>query len=340
MPEEKPIVYILHGDDPLAINRFVDGMAARLGDPATAELNITRLEGQQANDEEVRTAALAIPFLAERRLVILTQPLARLNSEAARDRFQAFLDGLPQSTALVLIVEDQWSRGRWSVLHESHWLLKWAHKAEKRALLRAFALPQPAEMPAWVRSYAKELGGQIEPAAAQALAESTGNDTHQASREVEKLLLYVDFQRPVTVEDVELLCAGGKQVGVFEMVDALALGNTAAALRLLQGLFDQQDAISLFGMVVRQFRLLIQMRELLDEGAPAAQAAKELNQPDFVIRKLTSQARRFSLEDLEAIYHRLLEMDLGFKSSQLTPELALETLIAGLQEMQPAQSSR
>jgi hypothetical protein len=42
---DKPVVYILHGDDEFAIAEFIAGMEKKLGDPVTADLNITRLDG-------------------------------------------------------------------------------------------------------------------------------------------------------------------------------------------------------------------------------------------------------------------------------------------------------
>lgn len=117
---EKPVVYIVHGDDQLAIKRFLSVMIERMGDPSMAELNTTRMDGRQASEDDLRSAANAMPFLAERRLVILSHPTARLTTDAGRKRFQTLLDGLPDSTALVLVVEDTFERRDWKALHGNH----------------------------------------------------------------------------------------------------------------------------------------------------------------------------------------------------------------------------
>jgi DNA polymerase III subunit delta len=61
---EKPVVYIVHGDDSLAIKRFISGMLEKMGDPSIAEMNTTRLDGRQASEDEIRSSANAMPFLA------------------------------------------------------------------------------------------------------------------------------------------------------------------------------------------------------------------------------------------------------------------------------------
>lgn len=328
-PDQKPTVYIFHGDDHLAIRRHVNELCAELGDPSFADLNITRLDGRQSSDEDLRSAANAMPFLTDRRLVFLTNPFTRLNNDAARKRFTALLDGLPESTGLVLVVEDTFERRDWKTLTSAHFVRRWVSAAGSRAKYTLCQLPAVREMIEWIRKEARSQGGQFSPQAAAALMAHVGNDTRMASLEIEKLLIYVDFKRPVEADDVNELTAQGGQADVFEMVDALAGGNTRQALNLLHRLLEAQEPLSLFGMIVRQFRLLVQARELLDEGQ-GAHISGELRLPSFVADKLTAQARRFSMAQLEDLYHRLLILDETMKTGQAPADLALDTFVAEL----------
>ncbi len=328
-PIEKPIVYILHGNDEFEITKAVEMLYERMGDPGMAELNTSRLDGRQSSEEDLRTAATAIPFLAERRLVILSHAMAKLNGAGAQARYEKFFNSLPELTALVLVIEDSIERrGQWVSLRETHWLRKWAKKAGLRARLQTYALPSLNEMPVWIMNYAREMGGQFHPTAAQALASHTGSDTRLAGQEIVKLLTYVDFTRRIETDDVETLVAPGGQANIFEMVDALAVRNKTAALKQLHALLEEQEALSLFGMVIRQFRLLIQAREILDERGTAAVIQQEMGIARFIADKLYLQAQRFDMRELEGIYHRLLEIDEAVKTSQMPGDLALDLLVA------------
>ena len=77
MAETPPVVYFLHGEDEYAIAQTLADLEKRLGDPATADMNTTRLDGATYNLDQLLSVASAMPFLAKRRLVILTNPLAR-----------------------------------------------------------------------------------------------------------------------------------------------------------------------------------------------------------------------------------------------------------------------
>ena len=83
-------------------------------------------------------------------------------------------------------------------------------------------------------------------------------------------------------------------------------------------------------MVVRQFRLLIQAREILDARGNQNDVARALGVHPFVAEKTTQQAARFSIESLEAIYHQLLSIDERVKTSQVTLDLAMDTLVVEL----------
>jgi DNA polymerase-3 subunit delta len=83
-------------------------------------------------------------------------------------------------------------------------------------------------------------------------------------------------------------------------------------------------------MIVRQFRYLIQAREILDGRGNKDDMARAVQIHPFVAEKAMQQAARFSMESLESIYHELLKIDEGVKTSQVTLDLALDTLVVEL----------
>jgi DNA polymerase-3 subunit delta len=213
---------------------------------------------------------------------------------------------------------------------EKHWLVKWAEKNEKLMQTKAFMLPRLKEMTGWIVNETKKQEGQIEPRAAEMLKEMVGVDTRQAGMEIAKLLAYVNWARPINSQDVESVCIVTSQQSVFDFVDALSNGNGKVAQHLLHRLLETEDLFSLWGMVVRQFRLLIQAREILDGRGNKDDVARALGVHPFVAEKTTQQAARFSIESLESIYRKLLRIDEGVKTSQMTLDLALDTLVVEL----------
>ncbi len=307
-------ILLLHGNDEFAIATRLAALQARL-DAATADMNFSRMDGRALDLEALHAALNAIPFLASRRLLILDHP-----SSQPKDRLLELLEHCPPTTEVVLVET--------AILKPDHWLMRWAQKSN--VTVEACILPRRWEMPRWIEAEAKRQGGQIETAAAMRLAEMVGEDTRQAAQEITKLLTYVDWQRPVTLTDVERLAVTTAHSNVFEFVDALAGGHGRQAQRILHRLLEEEDLLAVWGMILRQFRLLLLTREILEGGGGPPQVQNELLLHEFVAQKMTAQARRFSLTELESIYRNLLAIDEDAKTGQVPLEVALDALVARL----------
>ncbi|MGE5374788.1 MAG: DNA polymerase III subunit delta [Bacteroidota bacterium] len=319
-----PNVFFLYGSDEFAISRKLKDFETDFGDPTSADMNTARLDARSMSEDDLGNAVNAMPFLAKRRLVLLANPSSKYNNPQVRKKFQEFIEKTPETARLVLY-ESVEPRDA-----EKHWLVKWAEKNEKAIQARAFMLPRLKDMTGWIVNETKNQEGKIEPRAAEVLKEMVGVDTRQAGMEIAKLLAYVNWSRPVTVQDVEAVCVMTSEQSVFDFVDALANGNGKAAQHLLHRLLETEDEFSLWGMVVRQFRLLIQAREILDGRGNRDDVARALAVHPFVAEKAAQQASRFSIESLEAIYHRLLNIDERVKTSQVTLDLAMDMLVVEL----------
>ena len=319
-----PNLYFLFGNDEFAIARKLKEFESDFNDPTSADMNTARLDARTVSDNDLNNAVNAMPFLAKRRLVLLANPTSKYNNASSRKKFLEFIEKAPDTTRLVMYESVDPKEA------DKHWLNKWAGKNDAKVQTKAFMLPRLREMSGWIVNETKNQGGQIEPRAAEMLKDMVGVDTRQAGMEIAKLLAYVNWARPVTGSDVEAVSIVTSQQSVFDFVDALSNGNGRSAQHLLHRLLETEDPFSLWGMVVRQFRLLIQAREILDGRGNKDDVARALGVHPFVAEKTTVQAGRFSVESLEYVYRKLLAIDEGVKTGRVTLDLALDTLVVEL----------
>jgi DNA polymerase-3 subunit delta len=333
MHQPKPTVYLIYGDDEFAIHRIVHQLQEKLGDPTTAAMNVQRFSVMGLDMGALEETCSAIPFLSHRRLIILdhAEQLTRDKKwdETQRERFYNFLENIHETTALVLIEHvDIQSKKKLDDYKNRSPLYRWAEPYHPhRAYLIPCSTPKGGAFLHWLMEHCKDLGGEIEPTAAHMLAELVSEDPLLADQEIKKLLDYVDLGRPIGNDDVERLTPFHGQSNVFAMVDAIGLRHGQEALGHLHRLLEDSDPRYAFSMIVRQFRLLLQAREALDNGQNPNQV---LHVPGFVADKISAQARNFTLTDIERIYHNLLAIDLASKTSQASYEVELDRLIAEL----------
>jgi len=265
-------IHFLYGTDEFAISRRIHEIASQTDRDG---MNTSRFEARLVSDEELNNAVNSMPFLSDKRLVILSNPSQKYNSKETQKKFTAFLEGV-QSTTVLILHESLESKEA-----EKHWLVKWTSKpkpAGRDLLVRVEPLmaPKVRDMTGWIVNETKKQGGRISSSAAAKLAELVGADTRQASQEIAKVLTYVNWDRLVDLPDVEAVCVSTASVDIFELVDSIALGDGKRALSLLRKMLEDKNAAEIFPMVIRQFRLLIQAREIMDARGMVQDVQEEI----------------------------------------------------------------
>ncbi len=322
MPADPPVVYLLYGEDDFTISQYLKELEGKLGDPTNAILNINRLDGAKCTLDELRTAVRAVPFMSKRRLVIVTQPLSRINSPESQIEYVKLLDEVPKTTALVLIES--------RFLKEGHWLIQWAKGAKKKAYLRSFSTPKGGNMVRWIQENVEQKGGNITRQAAFLLSGYVGEDLWLASHEIHKLISYTNKERVIDEDDVSFVALSIPQGDIFDLVDAMGTLNIRLAMSKLRILLEDQDPSYVFLMVMRQIRLVLLAKEIILQGGSQKEVAKKLQLHPYVAGKVSEQALNFSKESLEKSYKKLLLIDQRIKLSQVELDVALESFVAGL----------
>jgi len=313
--------YLFHGKDTFSQHEFLAGLLAKEGDADMVSLNTTRLSGK-VTFNELQGACDAVPFLARVRVVIVEGLFAAGVDKAFLDRLAAYLPTLPATTRLFFLEAD--------ALPPNHRLLQLIDK-DKTGRVKRFDQPEGNDLERWLRGHVAERGGRIAPAAVQALAANVGSDLAALGNEVEKLLLYVGPEGTITAEDVALLSPYSSEAEIWDLVDALGGRQSARVAVLFQEKLNEgKEPFYLFSMFIRQFRLLLQTKSLLESGERAAGIAQQLKLRPFVAEKLARQAAGFSMAQLEQIYRRLLEIDMQAKTGQTDLVTALHLLTAGV----------
>ncbi len=313
--------YLFHGQDTYSQREFLAGLLAKEGDADMLSLNTTRLSGK-VSFNELQSACDAVPFLARVRVVIVEGLLAATPDKAFLDRLVAYLPALPATTRLFFVESAD--------LSPNHRLVQLAEK-EKLGRVRHFALPQGGELDRWIRGHVEAGGGRIAPQAVQLLAANVGSDLAALGNEIDKLLLYAGPEGTIAAADVTRLSPYAAEASIFDLVDALGARQPARAAALFQQKLNEgADPFYLFSMFIRQFRLLLQTRSLLDAGERPAAVTQQLKLHPRVAEKLVAQARGFSLPQLEHIYRRLLQIDVETKTGQADLLTALHLLVAGV----------
>jgi len=331
--------YILHGEEEFTRQEEVAKLRAQVMAQGMGDLNICYLDGRRVSLAELVNACSTVPFLAERRLIIVEDLLQRLeprkrgrdvedadeapaapDSEYAK-QLLAYLPQLPPHARLVFLEH--------RTLSAKNPILQYAQK-DRQGYTRLFGVPDDDRLQEWVQQRARDKGASIAREAAQLLIASAGHDMRSLDAELEKLAAFADYGRPITTEDVRALVVAWQESDVFALVDSLGLRNRQLAMQQLHALLaNQANELYLLTMIARQFRLLIAAKDLAEEqGLRGAELKRELGVSyDFIVKKLLTQSQRFQEHELVEIQRRIVELDQAIKTGQIEGLLGLELLV-------------
>ena len=336
------MIHLLYGEDTLSLDEKLAALRAIDAPDDLYDVNSTTIDGASANLTELEMAWSAMPFLADKRVVIVRGLLARFEprrgrargasrprSKAAAGEWDGLADRLanaPPSTELIFV---EGSVARNNTLFRA---------ISKVAEVHRFALPSAREMPQWVRERADKMGAAIEPRAIAALTEAIGNDTRLVDMELQKLALYRSGQR-IRRQDVEAMVSYAKEANIFAAVDAALEGRAGVALRMKHQLMEAGSSpIYLITMIARQVRFLILAKDLKSRGLRQDEIGERMSLRGYPLTKTLQQEGRFSAQQLVEMHRRLLEADLSIKTGAADEQTALDTLIVALAE--PTQAGR
>jgi DNA polymerase III subunit delta len=325
MTDELKPAYLLAGSDRPKIDRALYRLRSRFSADAVEGHDATN---ESAEDVVAACNALGL-FAADGRLVVVAGAEAWKADDAKA--IAAYLKAPSPATTLVLVAGE---------LKKDSPLAKAVAPAGEVLL---WDVPKGG-LQAWVAEQLKLRGASATSDACRALIELVGDDLYELAGEVDKLAVWAAGDR-LTEADIEALVSARAEASSFALTDAWGArdvpGVLAAAEQLLERTGDPRSrtiprVVAILTSHVSRVRAC---QAFEAEGLSASDAAGRLRQHPFYVRKLYSQARNFTLEELRDSTVRLAELDHALKGgSRLPADLELERALIEL-TAPPAQSA-
>lgn len=315
--------YLFTGEEEHVKERALAVLRKKLLPEGLEALNETVLMNPPAGD--IIAAAQTLPMMAERRLVIVRDSALLGSGKAAGEAdgaaaLDAYLDRLPDTASIVFYVRGK-ADGR----------KKLTAALGKKGVAVQFDPLGDSELYRWIAQTAKGYGKAIDISTSSLLAFTAGRELLTLQQEIAKLAAYAGARDAITREDIAAVVTPTLECTVFQMVDAIVAGKEADAHRLLKAMLENGEArIGILAMMARQYRNLLHLKLMQQNGAPQGEIQKKLGVPAFAMRRLTEQARGADAGALRMKLDLCVDTDYAIKSGRMREDAALERAIARL----------
>lgn len=300
--------HLLYGEERYMVRYYKNTLIQRLSQPDD-EMNRTFFRGKTTEPPQIAEAAQVLPFFAENRLLVVEDSGFFKNSNDMIEYVEEF----PETTYLVFVEREIDKRNRF---------FKWMNK---NGCVTECVHQQERMLKQWIAGYVKKAGKSISGQGVEHLLERVGTDMEMLSNELEKCIGYVGERETIDVADVDAIASGLTVSKIFDMIDAVALGEKNRALRLYDDLLANKEApMSILHLFSRHINILLQMKECSSMGLNQSETAKKCGVPPFTVPKYRKQAALFATDRLLAMLEGRLEYEERFKSGRLSDQLAVE----------------
>lgn len=258
------------------------------------------------------------PFLAEKRMLILK----RLISDGTKELHSALLpyfapEGLADDTIVVVWDESPKPRAK-----DSKVLVE---QLITQPYSQAFEIPTGYALKGWITAQVQARGGTIESAATEQLSVLSGVSVAQLSHIIDQLVAYA-AGRDITAADVTEFTPLKAEDNIFELVDTAISGNKQKAFTLLREQYRTgKDAHYMFAMLLRQYRIMLDIADILERRVRPD--AKAMGLHPFVLKKTMAVVQSKSYQSIVQSYQQLLDIDIAIKQGAGNAEVLIDAFV-------------
>lgn len=298
-------------------------------------MNMAVFQGKKIEVGPLIELAETMPFFAERRLIVVEN--SNFFKNATPD-LADYLKSMPDTACFLFVENEVDKRGKmYKAVKEKGRIVEMGRQDEKTLIY-------------WIAGHVKREGRQIKESTIRYLLSKSGTDMENLEKELEKLFTYTlpeevfpggnsadsgereaevpKQSREITVEDIDAICTTQISNKIFDMVEAVAAKQQKKALNYYYDLLAlKEPPMRILYLLARQFRLLLEVKDLLGRGHDKAQIAKTAKLHPFVAGKYMRQCKTFSKAELRVIMEEAAGMEELVKTGRLNDVMSVEIFI-------------
>ena len=307
--------YLFYGEEGYLVSLYKKKLIKAITGDNT--FNLTIME-DKPDMHELYSLSETLPFMADKRLIVLDRcNVFRLGEEVSKG-FAKFLKNIPEYLCLLIIEVSVDKRKKvYTAVNEVGYTCEFGTQSE-------------ANVTAFITDRCKAEGIQIEKPVAHEIYVRTGGDLGIITGELEKLFSYTLGRDVITIDDVKAICSVRVEARVFDMIDAIAYRDKRKTYTLYFDLLAvKEPAMKILMLMESHFKGLLQVSE--SPKMPVGELAKTIGMKGvapFVAGRYLKQVKAFTSERLRQITEMFADTEEDIKTGRMTDKTGVELMIA------------
>ncbi len=314
-------VILYHGTDTFMIKSLIKKY---IQSSSVDEFNITYYDMEEVDVEEAMNDALTIPFLVEKRIVVLKNTYFLSNSKPPRgapkhnlEAFKRYLDNPVDETVLLI--------GAPYKIVKSKAITKFVLKHCKEEECNPITA---ADKSRWINNQLAKRKKRINKDALEELNIRLNTDSEILYNEMQKLVLFCEDIEVITLDIVKQVITRNIEDNVFNLSKSILNNNKKEALSIYHDLmYHNEDPMKIIGILVRQYQNILYIKRMKRLGYSKDQMAEYLNVHSKRFYFMEKEANSMHDNDVILMIEKLVNLDHNIKSFKVDKKVGMELFI-------------
>ncbi len=324
-------IYLLHGEEVYFIRQIEQAVIKAVLAPDEMDMNLVILEREPAVNE-LRALIETVPFMGGKNVIVVrgTSLLRSKKKESNEedeigdkgdDHLLELIANMPDYVHVILSTTDKVDKRR-----------KLFKMIEKYGAAVEVSHLKVKDVRGWLTAKLAELNKKMSTDAMEYFLGIVSMMPKVSlgflHNELEKAALFTANKAVISKQDLSEIMSAIPEISVFSMIDAVSQKQVGKALQLIgEQLHAGEHPLKLISLLVRQVRMMWQMKEMLTEGYGSREIADKLGLVPFIAEKMIKQSRDFTLQTLKETMMALATADHHLKSGKANSMILEEIII-------------
>ncbi|HSQ88185.1 DNA polymerase III subunit delta [Romboutsia sp.] len=322
-------IYLFYGREYYLIENTMKVFKDSLSE-GMIDFNLDIIDGKETTLDQLISSIETLPFMDDRKIVIVKDfELLKGKKKNFSDSDEKYLidhlDNMPESTVLVFVV--------YGDVDKRKSLVK---KIDKKGIVFNCDKLSDMDLFKWVKKKFEVNNVIIDNPQIMYFIDQEGYRDKSSEKtlsdlenEISKISSFVGKENKVTNQVIDKLSQKKVENDIFKLIDYIGDKNSSNAIRILSDMIHEGESVlGIFSMIARQFKVVMQVRQLQIEGHTSKTIAEKLKIHPFVAGKALKQSNNFSDDVIIEMLNYILESDYKIKNGLIRDTLALEMLVS------------
>ncbi|MCF8000330.1 MAG: DNA polymerase III subunit delta [Halanaerobiales bacterium] len=315
-------IYLVFSSEEYLLDKFENKFKEKFVDKEIEDFNLTYIKEEDNVFKNIVNKGSTLPVMSQKRFIIVKAGNIFKKSIPNFDAFEKFLKDIPDSTVILILVNDDLSNNkRKDIIKEQGEVIN-------------YSPPRFQDINKWIKLQFRDRGKKINYRGIRLLEKMFNNNLQQLDSEIDKICTYIDEKNKVEVSDIKAVMSKDRRLKentIFEFLDAISKKEKNKSLYYFHQLLENGEVPQIiFAMITRRVRLMLITKDLKQQGIKHKKIANKLGVHPYPIKKIYGYVDNYSAEELEKMLDKFLEADVKLKTGEDKIENSIQNAIISI----------